>query len=170
MNKQKLIAEFTLRLEEDARILKEAARATSEAATHEESKPENQYDTRALEASYLAGAQAHRVREISEVLGLFQTLDFKEFTNADPVQSTALVTVSLDGKKNRLLIMPKGGGVSLQFDSENIQIVTPASTLGEAILGARVGEVVEFEVHKSAESKVQSAAPKVRVCEILAVS
>jgi transcription elongation GreA/GreB family factor len=158
VNKKELIAIFTARLEEDAQILKEAARATAEAATNEESKPENQYDTRALEASYLAGAQAHRVREISEVIGLFRTLTFKDFTDSDKVQSTALVSILLDGKKNRLLVMPKGGGVSLQYEKETVQIVTPASSLGETILGMSVGDSAEFEV-----------GSKVRTVEVLSI-
>src|SRR5262245_26052516 len=138
MNKRDLIKTFVARLEEELVLLKESARATHDAATNEESRPENQYDTRALEASYLAGAQAKRVDEVTEVLTLFKTLAFKDFTASDAVQTTALVDVNLDGKRNRLLMMPKGGGVNLKADGEVVQIVTPASILGETILGMKV--------------------------------
>jgi hypothetical protein len=116
MTKRELIAVFIEHLEKELAVLKEAARTTAEAATNEESRPENEYDTRALEASYLAGAQSKRVVEVMEVLTLFKTLSFKEFHAGDSVQSTALVDVKLDGKKNRLLMMPKGGGVNLKTD------------------------------------------------------
>ncbi|MGE4130769.1 MAG: hypothetical protein AB7F86_03980 [Bdellovibrionales bacterium] len=135
-----------------------AAKATYEAATHEESKPENEYDTRGLEASYLAGAQAKRVSEIREVLSQFKTLEFKDFGPGDRVLATALVEVSIDGKNNSLLFMPKGGGVSLQLEGKTIQIVTPHSLLGEAILGAKVGDEVEYEV-----------ADRVHECKILGI-
>jgi transcription elongation GreA/GreB family factor len=159
MNKKELIQTFTLRLENDLQSMTEAAKNTLDAATNEESKAENQYDTRGLEASYLAGAQAKRVKEIAEVLDLFKSLTFRDLTSSDPVQSTALVTVLLDGKKNTLLMMPKGGGVQLSLnDNEVVQIVTPASSLGESILTLKVGETVEFEV-----------GTKTRECKILSI-
>ncbi len=159
MKKKDIIAAFILRLEEDLEQSKEAARATYEAATHEESKPENEYDTRGLEASYLAGAQAKRASEIDEVLVLFKTLSFKEFGPKDTIQATALVNIDLDGKKSTVLVMPKGGGVHLELDAQTIQIVTPSSSLGEALIGLKVGETAEFEVGK-----------KVRECEVLAIA
>ena len=159
MNKRDLIKAFITRIEADLLSIKQAAIATHDAATNEESKPENQYDTRALEASYLAGAQAKRAAEIDEVLNMFRTLPFKDFTLADPVQTTALVEVDLDGKRSHLLMMPKGGGVSLKHGSETVQIVTPASVLGESILGLNVGQTTQFEV-----------GTKVRECEIVAIS
>ncbi len=158
MTKKELIHTFANYLKAELEVLTAAAKATYEAATHEESKAENEYDTRGLEASYLAGAQAKRVTEIREVLSQFQTLEFKEFTEKNPVLSTALVDVAINGKKSTLLFLPKGGGVSFTVDGKAIQIVTPHSLLGEAILGAKVGDEVEYEV-----------GPKVQVCEILGI-
>jgi hypothetical protein len=139
--------------------MKESARAAHDAATNEESKPENEYDTRALEASYLAGAQAKRAAEIDEVLSLFKNLVFRDFTAGDVIASTALVKVLIDGKPNTLLVMPKGGAVRLNFEGKIIQIVTPASSLGGALIGTRAGDVLEFEV-----------GDKVRECEVVAVN
>lgn len=159
MNKRELVIAFIERLEQDLVVIREAARATHEAATHEESKAENQYDTRGLEASYLAGAQAKRAVEIDEVLALFRSLSFKDLNDGAAVQSTAIVKIDVDGKKSTILMMPKGGGVSLQHGNDIIQIVTPSSLLGESIMGLEVGDIGEFEV-----------GPKVRKCEILAIS
>jgi len=153
-----LIAAFIERLEQDLLMMKDAARATYEAATHEESKPENEYDTRGLEASYLASAQAKRAGEIDAALSQFHNLSFAEFNPQDPVRATALVQVGLDGKKNLVLLMPKGGGLSLQFDGQSVQIITPASSLGQALLGMKVGDVTEFEV-----------GTKTRECEVLGI-
>lgn len=160
MDKKKLIAAFVEQLENDLMAMKQAARAAHEAATHEESKPENEYDTRGLEASYLAGAQAKRAAEIDEALALFRNTSFKSFTGDDPIQATALVEVRLDDRQvNHLLLMPKGGGVKLDFEGNSIQVVTPKSSLGEALLGLHVGDVAEFEV-----------GPKVRECEVIGIA
>ncbi len=158
INKKQLVAALIERLELDLKMMKDAARATHEAATHEESKPENEYDTRGLEASYLAGAQAKRANEIEEALGLFRTLSFGEFGPKDPVRATALVEVEMNGKKNLVLLMPKGGGLSLEFGEQKVQIVTPASSLGGALIGMRVGEAAELEV-----------GGKSRECEVLGI-
>src|SRR5688572_10642274 len=122
MNKIQLITQICEMLEQDRLRLKEAARATYEAATHEESKPENEYDTRGLEASYLAGAQAQRVQETEEVLFLFRALE-KNLQNGRAVKSekvvaTSLVEVEHNNKKSFVLVMPKGGGIMLKFDGE----------------------------------------------------
>lgn len=158
MTKAELVKKFASSLKQELEVLTAAAKATYEAATHEESKAENEYDTRGLEASYLAGAQAKRVGEIREVLSQFQTLEFKEFTSKDLVLSTALVDVAINGKKSTLLFMPKGGGVSFSFEGQSIQIVTPHSLLGEAILGSKVGDEVEYEVGSRTHS-----------CEVLGI-
>lgn len=141
MNKQKLVEAICEKLEKDLSVLKDAARATYDAATNEESKPENEYDTRALEASYLAGAQAKRVGEIEELLFTFKNLEIKNFKSTDAILSTALVEVEFEEKRSFVFLMSKGGGVQLNFESLEVQIITPYSPLGEALLGLKVGDV-----------------------------
>lgn len=158
MNKRELIAAFVSQLEADLQMMKAAAQATYEAATHEESKAENEYDTRGLEASYLAGAQAKRAAEIDEALALFRSTPFSEFKPGDQVRTTALVEIALDGKPGLVLMMPKGGGLSTRFKDKNVQIVTPASRLGEALLGLKVGDAAEYEVGE-----------RVRECEVVSI-
>jgi transcription elongation GreA/GreB family factor len=40
--------------------------------------------------------------------------------------------------------MPKGGGLHLQFEEKNIQVLTPQSPIGEMLLGKKLHD--EFEV------------------------
>lgn len=146
MNKQKLISAFIVHLEGELMALKAAAQATYVAATEDESKAENQYDTRAIEASYLAGAQAKRAGMIDEILLLFQKTKIKDFGADEPIAETALVEVESQRKKSLIFLMSKGGGFSLHFDGHNIQVVTPHSLVGEALLGLRAGETAEVEI------------------------
>jgi hypothetical protein len=146
MDKKKLILAFIEQLKTDLQALIEAARATYEAATHEESKAENQYDTRGLEASYLAGAQAKRVSEIDEVLGLFQRGSFRNFQAGDPIADSALVEVESKKKRSYVFLLPTGGGVSLTFEGNPVHIITPNSVLGEAMMGLCSGDVAEIEI------------------------
>lgn len=145
LNKNKLIEEIRKSLEKDLIVLKEAEKATREAATHEESKPENEYDTRGLEASYLAGAQSKRISETEDLLVTFKHIEPKVFKESDPVSATALVEVECNGKKGLYFFLPKGGGINLTFEGARIQIVTPNSPLGEALLGLRAGDTALVE-------------------------
>ena len=159
VNKQKLILAIIDKLEQDMVVLKKAALTTLEAATHEESKPENEYDTRGLEASYLAGAQAKRVYEIDQALSVFRNTGLKDFTPADPIANTALVEIEMEGKKNIVFLMPQAGGVRLDFEGRTVQVVSPNSSLGESLLGLKKGDVAEFEV-----------GPHFRECKVLNLS
>jgi transcription elongation GreA/GreB family factor len=145
MDKRRLLTGFLAQLEEELVGLRKAMLSTQDAATNAESKPENQYDTRALEASYLAGAQAKRIAELEEVANVFRAAALAEPVLSQSVAPLALVSLKTDGKPSKVLIMPKGGGMTCRLDGLSVQIVTPSSALGEAIVGMRKGDVTEFE-------------------------
>lgn len=158
MNKQKILLAIVEQLEKDLVALKEAALATYDAATNEESKPENEYDTRGLEASYLAGAQAKRVADVEELIYIFKDLKVKNYAAGEAISSTALVEVALNGRKSLVFIIPKGGGLLLQAEGHSIQTVTPTSPLGEALIGLKAGDTASVET-----------GSKVRDYQVLAV-
>lgn len=145
MDKKKLVEAIRTQITQDISVLKEAALATYEAATHEESKPENEYDTRGLEASYLAGAQAKRISEMEELLVICKHLDLKDFGPQDKINSTALVEVEHNGKHSFFFILVKGGGLSVAFEGKTIQVITPNSPLGEALQDLRKGDIATVE-------------------------
>ena len=74
MNKQVLLHLIVAQLKESRDALVRAANAAHEEATHEESTAENKYDTRGLEASYLAEAQSRRVAEVDKTIHLFDMI------------------------------------------------------------------------------------------------
>jgi transcription elongation GreA/GreB family factor len=143
VDKRALIQELIAVARGEIAILERAARATREAATHEESRPENDKDTRAIEASYLAGAQADRVRDIERVINALEFLPLRPFTATDRIASAALVEVDVDGKRSHYFLAPQGGGLRVTIDGVVIQVITPPSSVGRALLGRAEGEVVE---------------------------
>ena len=145
MDKVELVKALHAQLEKEFQILKTAALATYEDATHEESKPENKYDTRALEASYLAGAQAERVSDVAELIGICRVLNVKKFSESDPIAIGALVEVESQEKTSFLFFLPKGGGVSFHYQNKKIQVITPTSPLGKAFLGMHASETVTVQ-------------------------
>lgn len=149
MDKKPLLKLFEEQIAEMLRVLTQAALEAHAAATHTESKAEDQYDTRGLEASYLAGAQSRRALELEQLLNLYRFLDLSPFTAQTPIASTALVELgSEEGQKSLYLLMPLGGGMQTDWNGRNVQVVTPQSPIGEALLGKRVGDQISVEIRK----------------------
>ena len=140
MDKRALLEKVIRQLEKDRQALAEAAVHTYEAATHEESEPEDQYDTRGLEASYLAGAQAKRVAEIDQLILNLRFLELKNFGSDDPISSGALVEIDSEGKSIWCFLVPKGGGVLVEHEGQLVRLVSPQSPIGEALLGRVAGD------------------------------
>lgn len=140
MDKKALLRAVCDRLEKDLVVLKQAAAQSYDAATNEESRPENEYDTRALESSYLAGAQAHRVKDVEASLTVFKFIEIKKFDEETPIGPTALVRLLLNGKESTVFILPTGGGVTVSFENRGIQVLTAKSPLGEALQGLKQGD------------------------------
>jgi transcription elongation GreA/GreB family factor len=139
-SKQALKAELEQLLAATLATLEAAHAAAREGATHEEAKPENDKDTRAIEQSYLARGQAMRIEALKEGLARLRSLSL---VASDVVRAGALVAAEDDdGVTVCFFLAPEGGGTKL---SGGVQVVTPASPLGAALLGKRAGDEVELK-------------------------
>ncbi|MCX5742729.1 MAG: GreA/GreB family elongation factor [Proteobacteria bacterium] len=117
-----------------------AHQAAIEGATHSEARAENDKDTRGLEQSYLARGQAQRVVELEAGLAAAQKLSIEARSR---VSLGALVTVDEDGATSRIYVAPAGGGAIIAGD---VQVLTPQSPLGKALLGKLVGDEAEVRL------------------------
>jgi len=140
-SKESLRAELAGLLAADLAARERSHRAAREGATHEEAKPENDKDTRALEQSYLARGEALRVEELRQALADVQTMPLRSFGEADPAVLGALVTTEDETRAATCWLAPHGGGTRLAGGA--IQVVTPRSPLGRALLGKRAGDDCE---------------------------
>jgi len=121
-------------------VLEKAARAAHAEATHESSKAENKYDTRGLEAAYLAGGQARQAREILESIKVFRALPLKEFAGTDGIDLSALVELETEGELGMYFIGPRSGGLEVDYKGREILVITPQSPLGQQLMGKKAGE------------------------------
>ena len=112
------------------------------AATHEEAKPENDKDTRALEASYLARGQAERVRVLEQESNALEFLPVRAFKTDDPIALGALVDAAVDGEPTVYFLAPCSGGDRV----DGVQVVTPLSPVGRALVGRTAGESLELKI------------------------
>ena len=99
MDKAKLIAKIVASLEAELEVTLNAVKSAVEGATHEEARAENEYDTRGLEASYLAGAQTARTAEIEQAAHRFRSLPVRSFVGK--AVAVGAVVVLDDGQRTR---------------------------------------------------------------------
>ena len=128
-------------LARDLEAVDAAAHAARDASTHPENKPENDKDTRAIEAGYLAGAQAARAAELKRTLHDVERADLRAFTLLALTEVVAGAETAL-----LLLLSPWGGGQKVAVDGCKVQIVTPQSPLGAALKGKAAGDDVDVAV------------------------
>jgi transcription elongation GreA/GreB family factor len=141
-DKATLRAELLERLRADLDPLERAHQAALEGATHEESKPENSKDTRALEQSYLARGQALRVADARRAVADVAAMSVDRVRGDQPVRVGALVT-TVEGDDERLVfVAPHGGGSVLAGGT--VHVVTPPSPLGRALVGRSAGDACEL--------------------------
>ncbi len=140
-SKQALKDELIAALKDELDTIERAQHETAAGVTHAEAKPENDKDTRALEQSYLARGQAARVEGMRADLAEAQAMAVRAFGEEQPAALGALVTVDQGGATLVLLIAPAGGGTKLAAGA--VQVVTPRSPLGRAVLGKRAGDGAE---------------------------
>ncbi|HWD17909.1 MAG TPA: transcription elongation factor GreAB [Verrucomicrobiae bacterium] len=140
MKKAGLIAQIIASLAESLEALEKAARASHAEATHESSKAESKYDTRGLEAAYLAGGQARQAKEILDAIKLYEKLVPRDFATGEPIDVTALVELETDGARALYFIGPRMGGLEVRHQRREVTVITPQSPLGQNLMGQSAGK------------------------------
>ncbi len=135
-DKKEIFALIQEKLKENLEVLVQSAFEAKEASTNEESKAENKYDTRGLEAGYLASGQSKRAGKLQEQIYQLSKL---ELGKIESISVGSLVTVLVnDQNKAHFFILP-AGGVELIYKEKKIQTITLESPLGQNLYGQNVG-------------------------------
>ena len=151
MNKRNIIQKIIAALAVDLESYTSSAKTAFAAATDEQSKAENKYDTRALEASYLARGQSIQALEIMRAIQHYETMPVRDFIAKAPIEIGALVELSLKGESTFYFIGPHGGGTELEVDGECVLVITPGSPMAQQLLGKRSGDALQIKVGRSTD-------------------
>lgn len=150
VNKEKLLDALISLTGRQVEDLTRLARETAAGATHEEARPDDDKDTRALEQTYLARGQAERVVSAESDLQVLRSVRCLPFPEDSPVAATALVEIEDENGVNRtLFLLPVAGGTKLEAGSRTVHIITPHSPLGRALLEKCEGDEVEIRTGKT---------------------
>lgn len=140
MTRHAVLEQILAVLQAELASLTQAAQGSFAAATDPDSRAENKYDTRTLEASYVARGQARRVMELQEAVQAFTSLSVAPV--ATTIQLGSLVTLQAPWGEEHVFLGPFAGGTEVRLDGEEIVVITPASALGQKLVGRQIGDTV----------------------------
>jgi transcription elongation GreA/GreB family factor len=146
MNKRALIDAIVDRLTAELAVYCKAAQAARAEATHEQSKPENKYDTRGLEASYLARGQSRQAAELEASIAAFAKLEAHPFGEGEPIDVGALVELEHQGERTFYFIGPRAGGTEVEHEKREVLVITPQSPLGGQLQGKKQGDRLQLNL------------------------
>lgn len=139
--KSRVIDTLRRLLREQLQAVSTMTAAARDEATSAESRPENEYDTRAIEASYLAAGQGQRLSDLRELVDWVDHLEDKAHAT---VGLGSLVHVRDDGVARWLLLAPQGGS-AVESGGVTVQVIGASSPLGAALLHLEPGDEAELE-------------------------
>jgi transcription elongation GreA/GreB family factor len=147
MDKQFMVGQLAMRIRESAQVAMREHEAAATEAREGATPDEKRADARvALEFSNLARAQGQRASAALDDLAVIEA--FRP-TNAGPRIGIGTILEIEDGDEGRTIFLaPVGAGIELTMPDGDgfVTVVTPASPLGKAILGCRLGDTVEVTV------------------------
>ena len=148
MNKRALIRKIIARLTEGLEVYFRAANAARAEATHEQNKAESKYDTRGLEASYLARGQSRQAAEIESAIAEFEKLAAQKLNGGGIIDIGALVELEHGGENSFYFLGPRAGGTEVVHKKKEILVITPQSPLGEQLLNQTAGTTLQLKFGK----------------------
>ena len=151
VNKQIVLDQILALLNAELASLTRAAQGAFAAATDPDSRAENKYDTRTLEASYVARGQAQRVLELQEAVQGFGALSGKALASDAATTLGAMVSLEMPEEVVHYFLGPFAGGTEFEHEGSEVTVITPSSALGQKLLGRRAGETVSVRPGISAK-------------------
>lgn len=145
INKKKIVNKIIENLQNELHEVEGAAKSARDLATQDDLKSEGKYDTRAIEASYLAGAQQKRVEELKIDIQMLEEL---EIQNSKNIQMGSLILIEHNNNKRHYFLTASAGGTIINVDGENILVISVFSPLGSSALGLSKDESFEVETPK----------------------
>ena len=140
MNKRAVQKKIVEKLKTELELYFRAAKAAHAEATHEQSRAENKYDTRGLEASYLARGQSRQAAELEASISAFEKMEPARFEPGDPIGLGALVELEQGKRRTFYFVGPRAGGTEIEHDKIEVLVITPQSPLGEQLQGKKQGD------------------------------
>tara|TARA_R110000868_G_scaffold16687_13_gene74231 strand:+ start:1980 stop:2456 length:477 start_codon:yes stop_codon:yes gene_type:complete len=155
--KQQILDQLISKVRTELASIIEASNSAKNYVRDGDIKSDGKYDTRSIEAGYLAGAQERRVEELKLELQMIEEIPVREFTKDEEVAIGCLVDIQFNNQVRKYFVAPTAGGTMLKVGDETILVISTFSPIGDAVLGNKVGDEFELETpNETRQYKVQS--------------
>jgi transcription elongation GreA/GreB family factor len=158
-DKVNILKKIILVLKKEESVVEKSMLAAKDETTHEDTKQEGKYDTRAIEAGYLAGAQEQRLKILSanikhlEVVAATWETDPKACINEKLGAGTIVEVTEIrkhegQEQKKYYFILPSSAGIEIEHNNDTYVSISTDSILGAKFLGKEAGEEIELSTPK----------------------
>ena len=150
MDKAWLCEQLKSHLRKSLAVAMQAAKDAAHEAKHGASAQEKRANARInQEYSNLARAQHARAQSAERELETLESFDARPYGPKQSIGLGALIDVEDEIREGRtLFIAPTGAGITLTGPGGDgfFSVITPASPIGRAVMGRRLGETVDVRV------------------------
>jgi transcription elongation GreA/GreB family factor len=147
--KNKIKKNLLVKLENELHEIESAAVSARAYALQDDLKSEGKYDTRAIEASYLASAQQRRVEEIKLDLQMIQEMEIQKSSH---LEMGALALIDFNKREQFYFLSPTLGGELMNVDGHSVLIISVFSPIGSEAMNLSKGDSFEVETPKETRS------------------
>jgi len=159
MDKHLLVSQLRDHLLASARTARTARDAAATEAREGATPAEKREDARAaIEHGSMARAQDRRLRDAEAALDTLSGFRPPRWRDGAPIAVGAIVEIEDEesGEGRTLFLAPVGAGMTLTGPGGDglLSVVTPASPVGRAVLGRRVGDAVDVTIDREVRSWV----------------
>lgn len=138
--KADLLRQTIRHLETERDHLASAALETKAGATDGENRSESKYDTRGLEAGYLAQGQAQQANILDEQIAHLSQLELPDVAETSKVTRGSIVVLVGETDEENYFILPHGGGSELDWQGQLCTVLSSDAPLAHLLLGREAGE------------------------------
>ena len=151
LDKSVIINQITEQLNQELALALVAANNAHKAATDDQSVAETQYDTLAIEQSYLAEGQSRRVDEIKYAIKRLQNIPLEALKPKLKINIGSVVQLEKDiDKQQWFFLAPVAGGYRCTLTKDdniiNMVVITPESPLGAGMMGKVLDDEVNIKI------------------------
>ncbi len=145
MNKKELIEDLLRQLNLELDKAKAAYKTAKSTTQDPDFKSESKWDTRSIEAGYLAGAQKVRVDELEMDVNAIEELATASLDKKPSVGIGSLVEIKHNDAARKYFIAPAAGGYMINIEGEVALVISVFSPIGNEVLDLTDGDIFEVE-------------------------
>ena len=98
-----------------------------------------------LEEEMRDSTDSSQIEALKRIKLVYDFLPIREYDPSDVIVPSALVELEFSSTSAFYLVVPSGGGMVTRVDGFPVQVITPDSPLGEALLGKKMGDQIEVK-------------------------